>query len=221
MPKNYGVKEKDQVVAHILELLLSGKLRSGDRVNRNEIAAALGLSRVPVQEALVQLEHDGVLATRYHRGAFIQRFDADTLREQHELHGLMTGAASARAAADPRPGVLAALDDTLAILRTCTDPQSYIDTSERYRNIVVETYSGPRLRAAIQAAQTLMPRDFWLDYSDISPLLLPFVESENDAIHDGSPERARQVCLDRANQMATVLIEELNRRGVFGDQGLP
>lgn len=42
MPKKYGVKEKDQVVAHILNLLLTGKLRSGDRVDRNEIAHGLG-----------------------------------------------------------------------------------------------------------------------------------------------------------------------------------
>ena len=49
MPKRYGVKEKDQVVAHILDLLMAGRLRSGDRVDRNEIAAALGLSRVPAK----------------------------------------------------------------------------------------------------------------------------------------------------------------------------
>ncbi len=97
-----GVKEKDLVVAHVLDMLLTGRLRSGDRVDRNELTAALGLSRVPVQEALNQLEHDGIVESRYHRGgAFIHRFDADVLREHYEVHGLLTGAAAARAAADP------------------------------------------------------------------------------------------------------------------------
>lgn len=45
--KKYGVKEKDQVVAHILNLLLTGKLRSGDRVDRNEIAHGLGSAGFP------------------------------------------------------------------------------------------------------------------------------------------------------------------------------
>ena len=117
MPKRYGVKEKDQVVAHILELLLSGRLRTGDRVDRNEITAALGLSRVPVQEALVQLEHDGILITHYHRGAFVQRFDEATLREHHEVHGMLTGAVAARAAADPRPEVLDELERAMSIVR--------------------------------------------------------------------------------------------------------
>ena len=85
MPKKYGVKEKDQVVAHIVNLVLTGKLRTGDRVDRNEIANDLGLSRVPMQEAIVQLEHDGLLSTSYHRGAFVERFDEDTIREHHEF----------------------------------------------------------------------------------------------------------------------------------------
>ena len=63
MPKKYGVKEKDLVVSHVVNLVLTGKLRSGDRVDRNEIAQELGLSRVPIQEAVVQLEHDGILST--------------------------------------------------------------------------------------------------------------------------------------------------------------
>jgi len=75
MPKKYGVKEKDLVVSHVVNLVLTGKLRSGDRVDRNEIANDLGLSRVPIQEAVVQLEHDGILSTQYHRGAYVERFD--------------------------------------------------------------------------------------------------------------------------------------------------
>jgi DNA-binding GntR family transcriptional regulator len=59
MPKKYGVKEKDKVVAHIVNLALTGKLRTGDRIDRNEIAEDVGVSRVPVQTAVVQLEDDG------------------------------------------------------------------------------------------------------------------------------------------------------------------
>ncbi|MGB0969383.1 MAG: GntR family transcriptional regulator [Mycobacterium sp.] len=75
MPKKYGIKEKDLVVSHVVNMVLTGKLRSGDRLDRNEIAQELGLSRVPIQEAVIQLEHDGILSTQYHRGAYVERFD--------------------------------------------------------------------------------------------------------------------------------------------------
>src|SRR5919199_3847924 len=110
MPKKYGVKEKDLVVAHVINSILTGKLRSGDRIDRNEIAQELGLSRVPIQEAVVQLEHDGILSTRYHRGAYVERFDESVVREHHEVHGVLTGLAAGRAAATPNPLILHRLE---------------------------------------------------------------------------------------------------------------
>src|SRR5215218_4079365 len=118
MPKRYGVKEKDQVVSHLINLVLTGKLRSGDRVDRNEIAQELGLSRVPIQEAVVQLEHDGILSTRYHRGAYVERFDESVVREHHELYGLLCGIASARAAVDGLPRILDGLGALLDAMRS-------------------------------------------------------------------------------------------------------
>lgn len=215
MPKRYGVKEKDEVVAHILELLLTGRLRSGDRVDRNAVAAELGLSRVPIQEAMIQLEHDGILVIRYHRGAYVERFDADVLREHHSVHGLLTGETSARAAADRGAAAPAELAATLHALRRARDPGMFIDASERYRAAIVDAYAGPRLRAAIRASRSLMPRGFWSGYDAAREILLPFAEEEHRAICDGSAEHARRTCMERVALMADVLVEELRRRGVF------
>jgi DNA-binding GntR family transcriptional regulator len=217
MPKRYGVKEKDQVVAHVLDLLLTGRLRSGDRVDRNEIAATLGLSRVPVQEALVQLEHDGILETRYHRGAFVHRFDADVLREHHEVHGLLTGAVSARAATTPRPPVLDALEQTMVTMRAATSPREYIEGANQFRDTLIDEYAGPRLTAGIRSSRSFMPNEFWATNPDGPGQLLPLAESEHAAILRQQPATARQACLDRADLMADVLIIELYRRGVFAE----
>jgi DNA-binding GntR family transcriptional regulator len=217
MPKRYGVKEKDLVVAHVLDLLLTGRLRSDDRVDRNEIAAALGLSRVPVQEALVQLEHDGILESRYHRGAFVHRFDADVLREHHEVHGLLTGAVSARAATNPRPAALEALERTMILLRTATDPREYLDGANLFRDVLVDEYAGPRLKAAVSASRSFMPQEFWATHPDGPAQLMPLYETESAAIHRRDPAAARQACLDRTDLMADVLTVELRRRGVFAE----
>ena len=83
MPKKYGVKEKDLVVSHVVNLVLTGKLRSGDRIDRNEIAQELGLSRVPIQEAVVQLEHDGILSTQF----LVRVLEEDGAIQPGELEG--------------------------------------------------------------------------------------------------------------------------------------
>ena len=157
MPKKYGVKEKDQVVAHIVKLVLTGKLRTGDRIDRNEIAEDLGVSRVPIQEAVVQLEHDGVLSTRYHRGTFVERFDESAVLEQHELYGMLNGIASARAAGNPTPQILSQLDALMPAMRNAKEWRTFQDTAWEYRRTITEAYAGPRLQAAIRAAQTFFP----------------------------------------------------------------
>jgi DNA-binding GntR family transcriptional regulator len=221
MPKRYGVKEKDQVVAHILELLLGGRLRTGDRVDRNEITAALGLSRVPVQEALVQLEHDGILVTRYHRGAFVQRFDEATLREHHEVHGLLIGAVAARAAADPRAEVLEELERAMSIMRDAIDSRACLSGADLFRDTIIRNYAGPRLAATIRSSRSFMPWDFWAELHGTQAHLLPLVEAEYTAIQRKNPAGARRACVDRADLMADLLIAELDRRGVFDDLNSP
>ena len=215
MPKKYGIKEKDQVVTHLLNLVLTGKLRSGDRVDRNEIAQELGISRVPIQEALVQLEHDGIVSTRYHRGAFVERFDASTVLEHHELDGLLNGIASARAAANPTPRILSELDTLMRSLRAAKESRNVAEIAGEYRRVVNDEYAGPRLHATIRASQNLIPRVFFMTYQHGRDDMLPFYEEENSAMHRRDPDAARAACIGRSQLMANTMVAELRRRGVF------
>lgn len=215
MPKKYGVKEKDQVVAHIVNLVLTGKLRSGDRLDRNEIAEELSLSRAPVQEAIIQLEHDGILSTRYHRGAYVERFDHAAVREHHELDGVLNGIASARAATDPTDELTERLGGLLENLRNRVESKGFQQSAAKFRRVVNDNYAGPRLQAAIRAASTLMPRTFWSAYTDSHDQLLPFYEAEFAAITDREPDRARAACEERSRLKGRIMLAELIRRGVL------
>jgi len=216
MPKKYGVKEKDQVVAHVVNLLLTGKLRTGDRLDRNEIAEELGLSRVPVQEAVVQLEHDGVLSTRYHRGVFIERFDEAVVLENHELYGMLNGIASARAATDPTPKLLHDLDRQLDVLRGSSETKAFHENALRYRKSVNDAYAGPRLHAAIRAAEVFMPHAYWSTYLGRHDEIVPYYEAEHAAIHARDPSAARTACIERSEVLGRIMVSELVRRRVLG-----
>jgi DNA-binding GntR family transcriptional regulator len=220
MPKKYGVKEKDLVVSHVVNLVLTGKLRSGDRVDRNEIAQELGLSRVPIQEAVVQLEHDGILSTQYHRGAYVERFDESVVREHHELYGLLSGLASARAAIDGQPRILDQLTVMTAAMRSSRDARTFQETAWQFRGVINDEYAGPRLRAAIRASQTFIPRAFWLSYLNNHDEMLPFYEAETAAIRRADPDGARAACAERSEAMARIMLGELVRRRVFKPVGV-
>lgn len=215
MPKIYGVMEKDLVVTRIVNDVLTGKLRPGDRIDRNELAKEMGLSRVPIQEAMVQLEHDGVVVTRYHRGAFIERFDVATIREHHEIYGQLTGMASARAAADCQSEIAERLDPVVDAMRTSSDGRSVQEAVNEYRGIISDDYAGPRLAALIRTTRSFIPPDFWSVYLTVRGDLVASYEAETEAIRHHDPGAARAVNMDRSTALATVMVAELTRRGVI------
>jgi DNA-binding GntR family transcriptional regulator len=168
---------------------------------------------------VVQLEHDGILSTQYHRGAYVERFDESVVREHHELYGVLSGLASSRAAVDGLPRILDQLAALMEAMRNSKDSRTFQETAWQFRKVINDEYAGPRLQAAIRASQTFMPRGFWLAYLNNHDEMLPFFEAESAAIARRDPDGARAACAERSDAMARIMLSELVRRGVFRPTG--
>lgn len=62
---------KDKVKKIIRDEIIINKLKPGDRVVETEVAKRLGISQVPVREALRGLEEEGLIRTVKYKGAFV------------------------------------------------------------------------------------------------------------------------------------------------------
>jgi len=173
---------------------------------------------VPIQEAVVQLEHDGILSTQYHRGAYVERFDESVVREHHELYGCLTGIASARAAADGRPRILDQLGTFVDAMRSSKESRAFQETAWKFRNLINDEYAGPRLQAAIRASQTFIPQGFWLSYLNNHDEMLPSFEPKTAAIHRRDPDGARAACAERSEVMARIMLVNWCDAGCSGLQ---
>lgn len=72
-----------EVTASLRQAILEGHLQPGDRIGQASIAEAHGVSRIPVREALRQLETEGLITQVPHAGA---RVSQHSLREIFELY---------------------------------------------------------------------------------------------------------------------------------------
>ena len=75
----------DQVANRIREAILRGAFPSGESLRQEDLAAQLGVSRMPVREALRQLESEGFVAIYPHRGALVVALSADEVREIYDM----------------------------------------------------------------------------------------------------------------------------------------
>ena len=87
----------DLVADHIRRLIFEGRLRQGDHLRQDEIALELGVSRIPVREAVIALDREGWLMIEPHRGAFVHGLDEDAVRDHYEVFGLIYGLTARRA----------------------------------------------------------------------------------------------------------------------------
>src|SRR6201986_4591760 len=58
----------DEIVERLREAILAGMFAPGDRLREEQLADALGVSRGPVRNALLQLEREGMVLRRRNRG---------------------------------------------------------------------------------------------------------------------------------------------------------
>src|SRR5712692_1581863 len=62
---------KTYLMATLREAIISGKFKPGDRLNESQLARQYNVSRIPVREALQQLQEQGLVMNHPRRGMFV------------------------------------------------------------------------------------------------------------------------------------------------------
>jgi DNA-binding GntR family transcriptional regulator len=88
----------DQVKDALLAEIASGKISQGERIIQEQIAHALGVSRQPVQQALLLLRNQGVLKDAPGRGLVVAPLDADHVAHIYDMRTAIEGMACRLAA---------------------------------------------------------------------------------------------------------------------------
>src|SRR5579863_1165859 len=91
------------------EAILSGKYKPGDRLNESMIAREFGISRIPVREALFQLQESGLVTNHKHRGMFVTQLSEDDTQRINSVRMILETEALKLARAHMTPEVEATL----------------------------------------------------------------------------------------------------------------
>ena len=88
----------EQVRKAIVSEIASGKLKAGERIIQENIAQVLGVSRQPVQQALMLLKNHGVLRDAAGRGLIVTSLDPKQVRLMYDIRAVIEGLAFRKAA---------------------------------------------------------------------------------------------------------------------------
>jgi DNA-binding GntR family transcriptional regulator len=102
-----------QVSEEIRAMILGGRLKPGERLVEESLSAELGVSRVPVREALLALSAQGLVRIEPRRGATVAEITPRIVAELVEVRALLEGLNAKLAAQRHDPEIVGQLRDTL------------------------------------------------------------------------------------------------------------
>ncbi len=108
--------QKQRAYQHIRHRLAVGTLSAGERLSPAALAREIGVSHIPVREAISQLQSEGLIVHAAHRGAFVKEPDRQDLIELIEVRTVLECHAAARAAARIAGRLLDELDERWEVL---------------------------------------------------------------------------------------------------------
>lgn len=105
-------KKADLVYEYLREQIINGTYAPGRRMTLADLSGELGLSHMPVREALLKLEREGLLVSEPHKGMRVVELSLKDAQEIFEIRCELEGLSAWRAA---QAGDAELADDLVAI----------------------------------------------------------------------------------------------------------
>lgn len=208
-----AVSVVDAVEQHLKQQIATGKFQPGHQLpSERELQAELGVSRLPLREALARLQALGLIRIRHGKGAFVEKEvstsalsdvlitllnhqDQNRLRDLVEARGLLESEISALASQKATVAQLHALEKSLQEhVDAVEDPNLFADLDYTFHHELA-TIAGNSFLLLMHEALGPHIRSFLLTYSQSSEERLKAHQRNIALLHairSGDPKLASQ-----------------------------
>lgn len=158
--ENIRLTEQDRatlqfkVTTKLRELILKGEFKMGERLMQEEWAQKLGVSRMPLREALRQLEVEGLVRIEPRRGAVVTPVSTEDIEEIYQLRALLEGEAVVKSLPFLDEETIQELEtiynNMLQLKADETDMEAYMKLNTEFHRIIREGCPWRRIQGFIE-----------------------------------------------------------------------
>ncbi len=170
-------KQLRRVVAEQLRLaILEGRYRPGEWLRQERLAQELGVSQMPVREALKELTAEGLVEHVPYRGARVVEFSPEDVIDLYNHRMFLEGAAAHSAALRITPSELAELHSLLERMRQRMAPEFLLehrDLNRRFHQVIFAASRRSYLIRTLNQLWDAFPSMLWSNYFRSALTTLP------------------------------------------------
>ena len=146
-----GYKTISQLVYEVLKAaIVSGTFAPGEWLRQEWLASAIGVSRIPVRTALVQLESEGLVELHPHRGARVRTLTSAQINEIFRLRTLLETHALRRSMQRMTPSRMAEVEALARRLDAQVEGSAFLDARVEFYRELYDAQDNPLLVQMIE-----------------------------------------------------------------------
>jgi DNA-binding GntR family transcriptional regulator len=205
------------VAEHIRSMIFDGRLKPEQRVPQDAIAAELGVSRLPVREALIALEADGLVASEPHRGTFVVPIRSEDIADHYRIYGMAQGLAATGAVRRITEPVLDRLEHLHEQMCASDDRDLLHDLNWEFHALINKTGGSRRTLSVLRQLSHNLPREVYDLPAAASPQANRGHARIIAALRAGDAAEADRANREHVEQEGDQVVAALKRKGILTD----
>jgi DNA-binding GntR family transcriptional regulator len=157
-----GTTAAESALAILRDQILTGELPPGTKLNQGDLARTLGMSRIPVRDAIRGLAAEGLVAHDPHRTAVVTPLSADDLAELYELRIAVEPHASALAVENIGGEELSSMAGDLQAMGETEDSGAWLEAHDHFHASLYHHSRRPRMISLLDRARAQTRRYTWI-----------------------------------------------------------
>jgi DNA-binding GntR family transcriptional regulator len=206
-----------EVARWLRDELMAGSYEPAQRMGVEDLAAQLGVSTMPVREALIMLSNEGLLEGLPRRGFRVAPIALQDIKDVFEVHAFLAGELADRAAISLRAEdleELRAIDDQIRELSGTPGTYNQIEEANfNFHRIINRAPEATRLEWFLRAATRFVPRRFyeavpgWIEETITQhPAILEALEARDS-------QKSRDLMVEHVAEAGRLVIAHLEAEG--------
>jgi DNA-binding GntR family transcriptional regulator len=195
---------RDWVEEQLREAILDGEFDPGTWLRQQQLADELGVSQMPIREALKELVAQGLAEHIPYRGVRVREYSADDIADIYEIRAFLEAMAARVAAERIMPEELEELRAVTSRMEGCSIPEErreHRELNSRFHEVVFTASRRAYLIHILRQLWMVFPSMLWRDFPPTDTELLAGQDAYDPhehqaiiaALEEGNSEQAEQL----------------------------
>jgi DNA-binding GntR family transcriptional regulator len=207
-----------QAAQILRDAILTGKLKPGETLAQDRLSKLLGMSPMPIREALLRLGHEGFVESHPNRSFVVAHTTREDVRDAYWLYSVVASKLIERGTANDAKTLadqLTAANTKMDSLPSGSSSAAFEAASIEFHDAINQAAGSPKLVTLLGTIRKYIPEHIYSELPEWVALSLKGHKTIAAAVRSGDPDRAAKAMAKHVLRAGDYLIQRFTDAGYW------